>query len=206
MKRVIDLVLATAALILCAPLMVIAALTIMSTMGRPIFFRQRRAGLHGVPFTVVKFRTMKGASIVGREGIDDAARLSRAGRFLRRTSIDELPQLFNVIRGDMSLVGPRPLLVEYLPLYSAEQARRHAMKPGITGWAQVRGRNVITWPERLRLDVWYVDHWSVTLDEQILLTTILAVVRGSGVSPAGQVSMDRFTGNGPDEPETRSDV
>jgi lipopolysaccharide/colanic/teichoic acid biosynthesis glycosyltransferase len=165
-------------------------------MGRPVLFRQDRPGLHGQPFRLAKFRTMRHPR-PGEEGPDaDAARLTRTGRFLRATSIDELPTLLNVLRGDMSLVGPRPLLlVRYLPRYSPEQARRHEVRPGITGWAQVNGRNAIGWDEKLALDVWYVDHQSLALDLRILLATVRTALRKDGVRHAGEATMPPFLGS-----------
>ena len=155
-------------------------------LGRPVFFRQPRPGLHGRPFALVKFRTMRAGTG------SDAERLTRFGRFLRTTSLDELPELWNVLRGDMSLVGPRPLLMQYLERYTPEQARRHEMKPGITGWAQVNGRNALTWDERFALDVWYVDHWSLALDLRILARTLGAILRRKGITAPGSATMPEF--------------
>ena len=175
--------------------MLIVALLISVTMGPPVFFRQTRIGQHGRPFTLVKFRTMAPA----REGQDEIAsdreRLTRLGGFLRRFSLDELPELVGVLRGELSMVGPRPLLPEYLSLYSPRQARRHEVRPGLTGWAQVNGRNAISWPERLEMDVWYVDHQSLRLDLRILLMTVATVVRSSHHRSDGSVPMERFRGN-----------
>jgi lipopolysaccharide/colanic/teichoic acid biosynthesis glycosyltransferase len=176
--------------------MAATALVIWATLGRPILFRQVRPGRGGRAFQLLKFRTMLDAKDADGNLLPDEQRLTRAGHFLRAASLDELPQLWNVLRGDMSLVGPRPLLVEYLPLYSAEQARRHDVLPGITGWAQVNGRNALDWDTRFRLDVWYVDHWSVALDMKILALTILRVVQRQGVSYPGDVNMFRFAGSG----------
>ncbi|MBW3656191.1 MAG: sugar transferase [Gemmatimonadetes bacterium] len=163
-------------------------------MGSPVLFRQTRPGLHGRAFTMYKFRTMRHA--YDREGrpLPDPARLTRVGRLLRSTSLDELPELFNVLRGDMSLVGPRPLLPEYLPLYSEEQARRHEVRPGITGWAQVNGRNAITWEQKFRLDVWYVDNHSLRLDALILLRTVAKVLAREGINQEGQATAETFRG------------
>lgn len=193
-KRLFDLLAAAGLLVMFSPVMFAVALLVRVRMGPPVLFRQLRPGKGGVPFTVYKFRTMLG----GGEGGDlrpDAERLTPLGRTLRRSSLDELPQLFNVLRGDMSLVGPRPLLMEYLPLYSAHQARRHEVRPGITGWAQVNGRNATGWQERFDLDVWYVDHQSLALDLKILWLTLARVYTGSGVNQPGQVTMEKFHGN-----------
>lgn len=164
-------------------------------LGSPVFFRQVRPGLHGRPFEMVKFRTMTDAR--GPDGalLPDSVRLTSFGRFLRATSLDELPELWNVIKGDMSLVGPRPLLVEYLPLYSPEQARRHEVRPGITGWAQVNGRNALSWDDKFKLDVWYVDHRSLRLDIQILWLTVKKVLVREGISAAGEATVSKFTGS-----------
>jgi len=194
-KRAFDIAVSMVGLIVLAPLIGCTALLILFAMGRPVLFRQVRPGFHGRPFTLCKFRTMSDAVDSSGESLPDAERLTRVGRFLRRTSLDELPQLWNVLRGDMSLVGPRPLLVEYLPLYSPEQARRHEVRPGITGWAQVNGRNAQTWEERLRLDVWYVDHRSFFMDLKILWLTLIRVLRSEGVSQPGHATMPRFTGS-----------
>ena len=195
MKRVIDVVLSVVALALTAPIIAFAAILVRVTMGSPVLFRQPRAGYKGRTFTLVKFRTMTvgDPNVVDPE--QDAVRLTPVGRFLRRTSIDELPQLWNVLKGEMSLVGPRPLLLEYLPLYSAEQMRRHDTRPGITGWAQVSGRNAMTWQDRFAQDVWYVDHRSLLLDLRIMFLTISRVFSGSGVSAEGHASVSKFTGN-----------
>ena len=195
MKRLLDLTAALLGLIVLAlPLLVLVAL-VRRKLGRPAFFRQTRPGLHGRPFQMVKFRTMTDAR--GPDGalLPDAERLTPFGRFLRSTSLDELPELWNVLRGDMSLVGPRPLLMEYLPLYTPEQARRHAVRPGITGWAQVNGRNALSWEEKFALDVWYVDHQSLALDISILWRTVRKVLVREGISAAGEATMGKFTGN-----------
>jgi lipopolysaccharide/colanic/teichoic acid biosynthesis glycosyltransferase len=166
-------------------------------LGSPVFFRQTRPGLHGRPFEMVKFRTMTDAR--GDDGnlLSDAERLTAFGRFLRASSLDELPELWNVLKGDMSLVGPRPLLMEYLPLYSPEQARRHEVRPGITGWAQVNGRNALSWDDKFKLDVWYVDHRSLWLDVKILWLTVKKVLVREGISAAGEATMSKFTGSKP---------
>lgn len=187
-KRAVDITVAATGLLASAPVLAIAAAAIRATMGKPVLFRQPRPGLHGTLFTLNKLRTMTTGSG------DDAARLTPIGRLLRATSIDELPQLWNVLRGDMSLVGPRPLLVQYLGRYSPEQARRHEVRPGITGWAQINGRNALTHEARFELDVWYVDNWSLLLDCRILATTFWRVVSGSGISAAGHATMPEFTG------------
>lgn len=194
-KRLIDIALAGAALVLLAPALAAVALAVYVAMGRPVLFRQVRAGQKGRPFTLLKFRTMR--DLRGPDGtlLPDAQRLSAAGRWLRRWSLDELPQLWNVLRGQMSLVGPRPLLVEYISRYSPEQARRLEAKPGLTGWAQVRGRNAISWEERFRLDVWYVVHRSVWLDFYILLLTAWKVACGEGISAGTHATMPEFTGS-----------
>lgn len=192
MKRLIDIAVAGLGLIIVSPLLLLVAVAIAINMGTPVLFRQQRPGLYGRPFTILKFRTM--TSPDGSK--DDAARLTRLGRFLRSTSLDELPELVNVLKGEMSLVGPRPLLVEYLPLYSATEARRHDVRPGLTGWAQVNGRNAVTWEERFRLDVWYVENQSLALDCRILLMTLGKVLKREGISAAGEATMPKFRGSG----------
>lgn len=194
-KRVLDLAVAVPALILFSPVLAAAALLIRLRLGTPILFVQQRPGLHARPFSLYKFRTMTNARDSAGNLMDDSARLTALGRRLRRLSIDELPQLINVIKGDVSLVGPRPLLMEYLPLYSADQARRHDVKPGITGWAQVNGRNVIGWKQKLALDTWYVDHQSIVLDLKILAMTVGKVLKGEGISQEGMATVERFKGN-----------
>ena len=193
--RLVDLSLATLALILLLPLLAIISLTIRLTMGPPIFFRQLRAGYLGRAFHLLKFRTMNTALDAQGKLLPDGDRLTRLGGFLRQYSLDELPQIWNVLIGDMSLVGPRPLLVVYLPRYSPEQARRHSVKPGITGWAQVNGRNVLSWEERFRLDIWYVDHRSLGLDAQIIWKTFPRVFQREGISKRGHATMPEFMGN-----------
>lgn len=185
-KRLIDVVAASIGLVVLMPLLTVIAVAIRVSMGRPVLFRQRRPGYRGRPFTLIKFRTMRATSGT------DAERLTWLGRFLRRLSLDELPQLWNVLKGEMSLVGPRPLLLEYLPRYSPEQARRHLARPGITGWAQINGRNAISWDEKFRLDTWYVDHWSLRLDLAILLATVLRVVERRGISAEGHATAPEF--------------
>ena len=197
MKRAFDLLLTVPALVILAPVMLVVALLVRSRLGSPVLFRQPRPGQGGKPFTMIKFRTMRDAVDARGRPLPDAERLTDFGRFLRATSLDELPGLWNVVRGDMSLVGPRPLLIAYLPLYSPDQARRHEVRPGITGWAQVNGRNAISWPEKFALDVWYVDNRSLWLDIRILALTLRKVFRREGISAAGDATMPAFTGNKP---------
>ena len=193
-KRIVDVVAALTLLVLLSPVMIAVAALVRAKLGSPVLFRQRRPGLGGRPFVMLKFRTMRDAVDAAGVALPDADRLTSLGRTLRATSLDELPGLVNVLRGEMSLVGPRPLLMEYLPLYSAEQRRRHDVKPGLTGLAQVSGRNAIGWPERLALDVWYVDHASMRLDLAILLKTLVRVVRREGIDQPGGVTMTPFRG------------
>jgi len=197
-KRAADVSLAGAALVVTAPALGAAALAVRTVMGAPVLFRQLRPGRRGELFTVYKLRTMT----VGAGS--DAARLTPLGKLLRATSLDELPQLWNVLRGDMSLVGPRPLLVSYLSRYSPEQRRRHDVLPGITGWAQINGRNTVTHEEKFRLDVWYVDHWSLALDARILATTLWRVLARAGISAEGHATMPEFQGTPPDEHSGRA--
>ncbi|MEA2558084.1 MAG: hypothetical protein QOG88_1622 [Actinomycetota bacterium] len=194
LKRTLDVCGSVAGIAVLAVPMAIIWTQIRLRMGSPAVFAQPRSGLHGRTFPLVKFRTMTDARGDDGERLPDSTRLTDLGRFLRRTSLDELPELFNVLKGDMSLVGPRPLLPEYLDRYSPEQSRRHLVRPGITGWAQVNGRNALTWEEKFALDVWYVDHWSVGLDVKILGRTLAQVVRGAGVSAEGHATMPPFTG------------
>ncbi len=194
LKRVLDLIGASCALLAFAPLMVYIAFRIWREMGRPILFRHRRPGLHGKPFIMYKFRTMTEERDAAGRLLPDEKRLTPLGRFLRQYSLDELPEFINVLKGEMSLVGPRPLLMEYLDRYTPEQARRHEVKPGITGWAQVNGRNALTWEEKFKLDVWYVDHWSLLLDIKILMMTVVRVLRREGVSAQGHATMPEFRG------------
>lgn len=193
-KRILDLVTTAPVLVLLAPVLAVIALSVRLSLGSPVLFRQTRPGLCGRPFTLLKFRTMTEARDESGQLLPDEKRLTALGRFLRSTSLDELPQLLNVLRGDMSLVGPRPLLMEYLDRYTPEQMRRHEVKPGITGWAQVKGRNALTWEERLALDVWYVDHRSFWLDVWILLLTVWKVIRREGISHPGEATMPEFRG------------
>lgn len=194
-KRIFDLLAAWLLIALLAPLMVAIALGVRFALGGPVFFKQARPGLGGRTFVLLKFRTMTNALDGSGRPLPDGERLTSFGRLLRRTSLDELPELFNVLRGDMSLVGPRPLLVEYLPLYTAEQARRHDVRPGITGWAQVNGRNAISWEEKFRLDVWYVEHSSLWLDLKILWLTVSKVLRGDGITQQGSATAEAFKGS-----------
>ena len=194
-KRIFDLVATLAGLIPVAPLLLMVALLVRIRHGAPILFRQQRPGLHGKAFRIYKFRTMTDARDNEGNALPDAQRLTGLGRFLRSTSLDEFPELLNVLKGEMSLVGPRPLLMEYLPLYSPEQARRHEVRPGITGWAQVNGRNAINWEEKFKLDVWYVDNRTFWLDLKILWRTFIKVFRREGVSQVGQATAEKFTGS-----------
>lgn len=196
MKRFLDIVASAAGLILLAPLILGLAIAVKSRLGSPVLFRQVRPGLHGRPFEMLKFRTMLDSCGPDGTPLSDAERLTAFGRMLRASSMDELPGLLNVLKGEMSLVGPRPLLMEYLPLYSAEQARRHEVRPGITGWAQVNGRNAIGWSDKFKLDVWYVDNRSLLLDLKILVLTLLKVVRREGISAEGHVTTEKFEGHG----------
>ena len=191
-KRILDIAGASIALAVAWPVMAAVAITIRRTMGCPILFRQVRPGRYERPFTLFKFRTMIDVSSSVIDPSTDAARLTRVGSVLRRFSLDELPQLWNVLKGEMSFVGPRPLLTEYLAHYTAEQAKRHLMKPGITGLAQVKGRNAISWEQKFHWDVWYVEHWSLWLDLRILLSTIQKVIRQEGITQQGQVTMEKF--------------
>ncbi len=194
-KRILDLVLAGTALLLLWPVMVLVAAALWVDLRGNVLFRQPRPGLHGKPFLFLKFRTMTNARNQHGQLLPDAQRLTKLGSFLRKTSLDELPQLLNVLRADMSVVGPRPLLMEYLPLYSPQQARRHLVKPGITGWAQINGRNLLLWEEKFTFDVWYVDHVSFTLDFQIIWRTVRHLFKPTGISAPGTATMPRFTGS-----------
>jgi lipopolysaccharide/colanic/teichoic acid biosynthesis glycosyltransferase len=195
MKRLFDIVIASMALaILALPLLAIA-IAVWLVLGKPIFFVQERPGLRGVPFKLIKFRTMRESYDPDGEFLSDADRMTRFGSFLRAMSLDELPELINVLKGEMSLVGPRPLMMEYLPLYSLEQARRHEVRPGITGWAQVNGRNALTWEEKFRLDIWYIDNESLWLDLKILCLTAIAVLRAEGINHEGHATAPAFTGS-----------
>ena len=195
LKRALDVIGASFALLVFGPVMLYIALRIWREMGSPVLFRQVRPGLHGRPFVMYKFRTMTEERDAQGKLLPDEKRLTRLGRFLREHSLDELPEFFNVLKGDMSLVGPRPLLMEYLDRYTPEQARRHEVKPGITGWAQVNGRNALSWEEKFKLDVWYVDNWNLLLDLKILLMTIVKVLRREGISAQGHATMPEFKGS-----------
>lgn len=191
MKRIFDILVSLISLILLAPLLLLIAVLVAINLGRPIFFLQQRPGLNDKLFTIIKFRTMRDAI----DELPDEERLTNFGKILRASSLDELPELWNVLKGDMALVGPRPLLVEYLSLYDAEQRRRHEVRPGITGWAQINGRNAISWKDKFRLDVWYVDNQTTWLDMKILLVTLKKVFIKEGISASNHATVERFTGN-----------
>jgi lipopolysaccharide/colanic/teichoic acid biosynthesis glycosyltransferase len=193
-KRPTDIILSAIGLVVLAPVLAATALAVAAALGRPVLFRQVRPGLHGEPFRLIKFRTMLDSHDSSGKPLDDAQRLTRFGRFLRATSLDELPELWNVLKGDMSLVGPRPLLMSYLPLYTPEQARRHEVRPGLTGWTAVNGRNALNWDQKLALDTWYVDHRGLLLDLRILLMTVAKVVLRTGVAAEGSATMPEFRG------------
>lgn len=195
MKRLMDIVVSLALLALLALPLLIIALMVRLRLGRPVLFRQIRPGFQGEPFEMVKFRSMTEARGVDGQLLPDSDRLPRFGRLLRSTSLDELPELWNVLKGDMSLVGPRPLLIQYLPLYDERQRRRHEVRPGMTGWAQIAGRNTLSWDEKFACDQWYVDNQSLALDLKILWMTLIAVIRRDGISAAGEATMAPFTGN-----------
>jgi lipopolysaccharide/colanic/teichoic acid biosynthesis glycosyltransferase len=193
-KRIFDLILTILGGAILLPFIALIALAVLLSMGRPIIFRQLRPGLQGEPFWLFKFRTMQAATDAGGVRLPDAERLTALGRLLRSLSLDELPELWNVLRGEMSLVGPRPLLMQYLERYTPEQARRHTVLPGITGWAQINGRNAITWEDKFRLDVWYVDNWSLWFDFKILLITLWKVIKREGISQEGHATAEEFMG------------
>ncbi|WP_313308576.1 sugar transferase [Stutzerimonas nitrititolerans] len=196
-KRLFDILASAFGLLLLSPIIVIVAWLIRRKLGSPVLFRQVRPGLHGKPFEMIKFRTMRDAVDAHGNPLPDSERMTPFGSFLRSTSLDELPELWNVLKGDMSLVGPRPLLMEYLPLYSPEQYRRHEVRPGVTGWAQVNGRNALSWEDKFWLDVWYVDNRSFWLDLKVIFMTIKKVVVRDGISGEGEATMSKFTGNRP---------
>ena len=200
-KRTLDIAVSAVTLLVFLPLLLVVSILISRKMGRPVFFVQRRPGLNGKPFDMFKFRTMKVAVGVDGDPLPDADRLTAFGKFLRASSIDELPGLWNVFKGEMSLVGPRPLLMEYLEKYSKEQARRHDVRPGVTGWAQVNGRNALSWEKKFALDVWYVDNQNLWLDLRILWLTVMKVVKRDGISANGEATMSKFTGQDSSEPE-----
>lgn len=194
-KRAFDLLISGAMLVLLSPFLLAIAMVIRLKMGSPVLFRQLRPGWKGRPFTICKFRTMLDLQDANGKALPDSDRLVGVGRFLRATSLDELPELWNVFIGEMSLVGPRPLLMEYLDLYTPEQARRHDVKPGVTGWAQIHGRNTLNWEDRFQFDLWYVNHWSFVLDMKILLFTMIKVLKHEGISAEGHATMPNFTGS-----------
>lgn len=193
-KRIFDLAVSFIGLIIASPVLLLTALIIRIKLGSPVIFTQQRPGLYGKPFYVYKFRTMTDDRDAEGQLLPDEIRLTKTGRLIRKLSLDELPQLLNVLKGELSLVGPRPLLMEYLPLYTPEQARRHEVKPGITGWAQVNGRNALSWEDKFKLDVWYVDNRSFILDLKILLLTVLKVFKSEGINQSGQATMEKFRG------------
>jgi len=195
LKRLFDLAITIPGLILTSPLLVVLALLTWAAHGCPVLFRQTRPGYGGQPFGIYKFRTMTDTRDAQGNLLSDTVRLTRIGRFMRSTSLDELPELLNILRGEMSLVGPRPLLMQYLKLYTPEQARRHQVLPGMTGWAQVNGRNALDWDEKFRLDVWYVDHWSIGLDIKILFLTVWKVLGREGINQPGHATAEEFTGS-----------
>ena len=195
LKRVLDVVIASTALLLLSPVYFFVAYKVRKNLGSPVLFRQVRPGLHGKPFEMIKFRTMKDAVDENGNPLPDSERLTPFGQMLRATSLDEMPELWNVIKGEMSIVGPRPLLMEYLPLYNAEQAKRHNVRPGITGYAQVNGRNAISWEKKFELDTWYVENQSLWLDFKIMLKTIRKVLAKDDISAEGEATMSKFTGS-----------
>ncbi|MBF4454316.1 sugar transferase [Acinetobacter sp. SK-43] len=194
LKRLLDIVIASIALVLLSPLYFYVAYKVKKNLGSPVLFRQVRPGLHGKPFEMIKFRTMKDALDEQGNPLPDSERLTPFGKMLRSTSLDEMPELWNVIKGDMSVVGPRPLLMEYLPLYNKEQAKRHDVRPGMTGYAQVNGRNAISWEQKFKLDTWYVENRSLWLDFKIMLQTVKKVIAKDDISEAGEATMSKFTG------------
>jgi sugar transferase EpsL len=194
-KQLFDLAVAATGLILCGPIMLVTAASIRLSMGKGVFFRQTRPGLHGKPFQLIKFRTMTDGRTTDGHLLPDRKRITRLGQFLRSSSLDELPELFNVLKGEMSIVGPRPLLMQYLDRYTPYQNRRHEVKPGITGWAQINGRNAISWEEKFALDIWYVDHQSLWIDLKITLLTIYKAIKREGISQPGQATMEEFQGS-----------
>ncbi|KND19546.1 sugar transferase [Enhydrobacter aerosaccus] len=194
LKRAFDIAASTSALVVLSPVLAITAYKVKKELGSPVLFRQTRPGLHGRPFEMIKFRTMKDATDKEGNALPDSQRLTEFGKKLRASSLDELPELWNVLKGDMSLVGPRPLLIEYLPLYNAEQAKRHNVRPGVTGYAQVNGRNSLSWEDKFKLDTWYVEHQSFLLDMKILLKTVKKVIIKDGISAEGEATMTKFTG------------
>lgn len=201
LKRLFDIIIASTAFIILLPLYAFIAYKVKKNLGSPVLFRQVRPGLHGKPFEMIKFRTMKDAVDANGNPLPDSERLTSFGKMLRSTSLDEMPELWNVIKGDMSIVGPRPLLMEYLPLYNKEQAKRHDVRPGMTGHAQVNGRNAISWEQKFKLDTWYVDNRSLWLDFKIMLKTVKKVIAKDDISEAGEATMTKFTGTTSEEKE-----
>ncbi|MFV5369506.1 sugar transferase [Acinetobacter junii] len=201
LKRLLDIIVASTALILLSPLYAYVAYKVKKNLGSPVLFRQVRPGLHGKPFEMIKFRTMKDALDEQGNPLPDSERLTPFGKMLRSTSLDEMPELWNVIKGDMSVVGPRPLLMEYLPLYNKEQAKRHDVRPGMTGYAQVNGRNAISWDEKFKLDTWYVENQSIWLDFKIMLKTVKKVIAKDDINEVGEATMTKFTGTTSEEKE-----
>lgn len=195
LKRSFDLILVIPVLVVLSPVFIILSILNAILLGVPVIYRQIRPGLHGKPFCIFKFRTMTDARDADGQLLPDGSRLTSFGRFLRSTSLDELPELFNILKGEMSLVGPRPLLMQYLPRYTREQSRRHETKPGLTGWAQVNGRNAISWEEKFQLDIWYVDNWSLALDIKIILLTIMKIIKREGITQEGRATMSEFMGS-----------
>ncbi|MCC6260141.1 MAG: sugar transferase [Anaerolineales bacterium] len=193
-KRIFDIIFSLCAIVCLAPILLLIVILIRIFIGKPILFKQQRPGYQAQPFYIYKFRTMTNRRDPSGNLLPDAERLTPLGQFLRKLSLDELPELFNILRGEMSLVGPRPLLMQYLPLYSPEQARRHNLPPGLTGWAQINGRNAIAWPEKFKLDVWYIEHWSFGLDLKIIFLTVWKVLKREGISQSGQATTEYFKG------------
>lgn len=204
-KRPLDFTLASLSILLLSPVFLIIAVLVKIKLGSPVIFKQQRPGLNEKIFTMYKFRTMTNERDANGELLADSERLTKFGKFLRSTSLDELPELFNVLKGDMSIVGPRPLLIEYTPLYDEQQRKRLNVLPGITGWAQVNGRNALTWEEKFKLDTWYVENWNFILDLKIIVKTILVVLKREGISAQGEATMSRFTGNIPALEKQRKD-
>ena len=201
LKRLLDIVIASIALVILSPLYIFVAYKVKKNLGSPVLFRQVRPGLNGIPFEMIKFRTMKDAVDIQGNPLPDHERLTPFGKMLRSTSLDEMSELWNVIKGDMSIVGPRPLLMEYLPLYNTEQAKRHNLRPGMTGYAQVNGRNAISWEQKFKLDTWYVENRSLWLDFKIMLQTVKKVIAKDDINEAGEVTMTKFTGTTSEEKE-----
>ncbi|MDY7224216.1 sugar transferase [Halalkalibacterium halodurans] len=204
LKRLFDILFSTILIILFSPIILLVSVILFLKLGRPIFFKQERPGLHGKPFHIYKFRTMTNQRDEQGQLLPNNLRMTKLGFFLRKYSLDEIPQLFNVLKGELSFVGPRPLLMEYLPLYTSEQARRHTVKPGITGWAQVNGRNAISWEEKFNYDVWYVDNQSFWLDIKIILITVGKVFKSEGITPEGKVAVEKFRGSNFEKKDVRN--